>query len=100
MEVLLFGAEQVTGELSNWGSVFANLGVAGILGWYLYYTQTVAFPRLAEQHLARLDTICANHDKALGDAIEQFADGIREERATHRAELELLRTAMMQKLER
>lgn len=97
MEVLFAQSQAV--EL-GWGAVTANLGVAAILGWYLWYTQTVSFPRLSEYHLQRLDSICANHDKALQEAISEFSQVMREERTVHREELEIIRQSLLVKQER
>lgn len=78
-----------------WIQVFAQLGVAGILGWYLWYTTTVSFPRISEQHLARVDDICKNHDKALDSVMDKFSDELKHERQFHREDLVVLAKAFV-----
>ncbi len=76
--------------VGGWGAVVAQLGVAAILGWYLWYTTSVSFPKISEMHLSRVDAICSNHDKALNTAMDKFTSEIKEQRATHRDELNFL----------
>lgn len=38
----------------DWGSIAANLGVAGVLAWYLYYNTTKTLPGMLEAFRAEL----------------------------------------------
>lgn len=71
--------------LAGWGQLAVQFGVAVILAWYLYYTTAVTFPNISNNHLSRIDTICANHDKALGMAMDKFSSELKEERDFHRS---------------
>ena len=79
-----------TTDVIGWGQVAAQLGVAGILGWYLYFTTSVTFPNISKTHLERVDAICSNHDKALNTAMDKFTDELKSERVARREELTMI----------
>lgn len=53
----------------DWFSVFSNLGIGGVLVWYLYYTTSVLWPKIHETHQSAITAIIA-----------EFRTDLREER--------------------
>ena len=84
MELL---AEATTAiDVNAWTAILSPLGVAGILAWFLYYTTSVATPQL----MARVDAICANHDKSQKESIIAFRDEMKTQREEYRADLHII----------
>jgi proline dehydrogenase len=71
--------------------IVASLGVAGVLGWYLYYTTTVSFPKMNDSTLARMDALADRQSKVMENICKDFAQTIREERVIRREEISMLR---------
>ena len=89
------GKERLTMEpLDSWGPVFTQLGVAGILAWYLWYTTSVSFPKISSTHLERVDKICDKHDATMKQALVDFRSEIRDEREFHRESISVLADAV------
>lgn len=63
----------------SWSELINELGVPGVLAWYLYYTTSVAGPRRDKEHRDQLAAIVAQFSADL--AAE------RQSRATMQAEL-------------
>lgn len=45
--------------------IITNLGTAGILGWYLWYTTSVSEPKRDDKYIAGMDKISADFQLAL-----------------------------------
>jgi len=71
--------------------IAASLGVAGVLGWYLYYTTTVSFPKMNDQTLARMDALADRQSQVMREVCQDFTSTIREERVIRREEISMLR---------
>ena len=67
------------------GSLIGNLGIVGILVWYLYYHTTHTYPQMLDKFSRVEEAIRAAHSK------EQ-----EEERRLHAAEQAALRTMLLQ----
>jgi hypothetical protein len=39
------------------GTLVANVGVAGVLGWYLWYTASVQIPKAHNDHVASIEKL-------------------------------------------
>lgn len=71
--------------------IVASLGVAGVLGWYLYYTTTVSFPKMNDSTLARMDALADRQSRVIEGVCKDFTTTIREERLNRREEIGMLR---------
>lgn len=69
----------------------SSLGVAGVLGWFLYYKTAIADPRRDENTLSRIDKMQTQNNQVLERVCTDFTAALREERETQRAELAALR---------
>ena len=78
-------------ELEAMVQLIGSLGVAAVLGWYLYYTTTSSFPRMHAQMLERLDKMQAAQNEVIARVCADFTQSLREERLTRREEIAMLR---------
>lgn len=72
--------DEVSKSFSQYTSLFSSLGVAAILGWYLWYTTSVSFPKISAQHLERFDSMLTNQDKVVSNMTKAFKDVSAEQR--------------------
>lgn len=72
--------ETVTTGLSQYTTLFSSLGVAAILGWYLWYTTSVSFPKLSSQHLDRFDEMLTKQEKVVAELTKNFRETNSEQR--------------------
>lgn len=70
--------------------IVSSLGVAAVLGWYLYYTTTVSFPKMNDQNLARMDAMADRQNKVVENVCNNFATSLKEERDFRRQEMLIL----------
>ena len=75
---------QIPAPTSEWAGLIGQMGIGGVLVWYLYYTTSVLMPRLHEQHQAAIDVI-----------INQFREDLRLEREASRIVHEDLRELIL-----
>ena len=71
--------------------IVTQLGVAAVLGWYLYYTTAATFPKISEEKLIRLDAMVDRQNTAITKVCSDFTSCLREERHQHIEELAMLR---------
>ena len=82
--------------------IITNLGVLGVLVWFMFYTTTKTIPTLNTQHAARLDSAQKTHaeqidrlvaakNSAIQRMTEEFSQSLREERVARREEIEALK---------
>ena len=56
----------------DWTAIFTNLGVSGVLAWYLYYNTTCTLPAMLQAFRDELE-----HERAQRDAMaERFVTAI------------------------
>lgn len=72
--------ETVASGMSQYTTLFSSLGVAAILGWYLWYTTSVSFPRLSSQHLDRFDKMLSRQEHVVADLTQNFREINSEQR--------------------
>lgn len=58
--------------LDGWGAIVGQLGVVAVLVWYLYYTTTVAFPRMAQSHADQTQKLVDCHDETIDKLVTKF----------------------------
>jgi len=75
---------QIPAPASDWAGLVGQLGIGGILVWYLYFTTSVLLPRIHDQHQA-----------AIKDIVSQFRDDLRLEREASQAIHEDLRELLV-----
>ncbi len=69
---------------SDWAGLVGQMGIGGILVWYLYYTTSVLIPRLHDRHQTAIRVI-----------VSQFREDLRLERETGRVIHEDLRELIL-----
>jgi len=72
--------ETVASGMSQYTTLFSSLGVAAILGWYLWYTTSVSFPRLSAQHLDRFDEMLTRQERVVSELTKSFRETNSEQR--------------------
>lgn len=72
--------EAVATGMSQYTTLFSSLGVAAILGWYLWYTTSVSFPRLSSQHLDRFDEMLLRQEHVVAELTRNFRELNSEQR--------------------
>lgn len=72
-------------------TILGQLGVAGVLGWFLFYKTAVADPKRDELTLGRIDAMQTRHNEVIEKVCADFTATLREERETWREELAVLR---------
>ena len=60
--------------------IVSSLGVAAVLGWYLYYTTTVSFPKMNDNMVARMDVLAEHQNETIKTVCADFTQCLREER--------------------
>jgi hypothetical protein len=60
---------QIPPPASDWAGLVGQLGIGGILVWYLYYTTSVLMPKIHDQH-----------HSAISEIVTQFREDLRLER--------------------
>jgi hypothetical protein len=65
---------QIPPPASDWAGLVGQMGIGGILVWYLYYTTSVLLPRIHDQH-----------QKAITVIVDQFREDLRLEREQSKA---------------
>lgn len=97
----------------NWNTIIGALGPTGVLVWYVWYTQTVSFPRVSKEHSDETKTLVAEHAAEMKNMAEgyhktidglsqrfhatldrlvaDFRQDLKDERATRAQELAALR---------
>lgn len=71
--------------------VLTQLGVAAVLGWYLYYDTTVVKPKINDQMLIRMDAITDRQAASVERICANFSASIKQERESCE-----VRTTMLQ----
>lgn len=82
--------------------VITSLGVAAVLGWYLWYDTVIARPKrdeititrmdaLQNQTLNRIESMNDKHTHVVESVCKDFTAALREERVVRREELQLIR---------
>lgn len=71
--------------------IASSLGVAAVLGWYLYYTTTVSFPKMNDATLDRMDRMAEKQNVVIENVCKDFTSCVREERIARHEELSTLR---------
>jgi hypothetical protein len=56
----------------GWGSIVGQLGVVAVLVWYLYYTTSVTFPRMSQQHADQTQKLVDCHDDTIDKLVTKF----------------------------
>lgn len=51
--------------LDGWMPLVGQVTTGGVLVWYLWYTTTVTFPKISDDHLKRIEEIAAKHDATI-----------------------------------
>ena len=74
--------------------IVSSLGVAAVLGWYLYYTTTVSFPKMNDATLNRMDRMQEKQNVVIENVCKDFTTCLREERIVRRDELMILRNEL------
>ena len=77
-----------------WIGIFGNLGVAGALGWYMWYNVTVTQPGTLGKLFDRVDALSAKHDLTVSSISTLFAEAIKEERSARRQDLQDFRSTL------
>lgn len=77
-------------------SLVSNLGVTGLLGWFLWYTTSVSFPKMNSTMMDRMDAIQNKQNETIEKVCTDFCATIREERVTRREEIQMLRDELRQ----
>lgn len=67
-------------DMEPMAQLLMNLGVAAVLGWYLFYDTTVAKPRAENNMLARMDQITDRQAASTERIATTFSVAIKEER--------------------
>lgn len=67
--------------------IFAQLGVAAVLAWHLFYVTTVSFPKAQEQMLQRMDALSDRHAASVERVVQAFAETLKQERVDCHARL-------------
>ena len=79
--------------------IVSSLGVAAVLGWYLYYTTTVSFPKMNDATLDRMDRMTEKQNVIIESVCKDFTTCLREERDVRREELNALRVELNRRRE-
>lgn len=69
---LLSQADVGTPAFDGWGAIVGQLGVVAVLVWYLYYTTTVAFPRMSQSHADQTQKLVDCHDETIEKLVTKF----------------------------
>jgi hypothetical protein len=86
---LPIAAESASGGLPftiDWASAFSTLGVGSILCWYLYYTTSVAFPRVRADFRDEMEAE-RKHHQVLADKATERVEKVCAELSTLNAAL-------------
>lgn len=68
--------------------LFGQLGVVGVLVWYLWYNTSVAEPKKDQHFRDQFDRIAESHIKSNEKICASFEQCIREERAARRQDID------------
>ena len=82
--------------------IITNLGVLGVLVWFMFYTTTKTIPTLNTQYTERMDAAQKYHAEqmerlvsaknvAIQKMTEEFTQALREERIARKEEIEALK---------
>ena len=85
--------------MQGWMTLFGQVGVAGVLAWYLYYTTTVTFPKISDSHLEKIERISDKQNATVEKVCESFESCIREERQARKEELKELQQTFRKSIE-
>ena len=94
-------AEVLPPVTEAWAQIVVQLGVASVLGWYLYHTTTKTFPNLTDRYADRIDaigkahltateTITNAHDKTITAITDRFSADLAAERQARAEALQIL----------
>lgn len=77
-------------EVEQMIQVLTQLGVAAVLGWYLYYDTTVVKPKINDQMLIRMDAITDRQAASVERICANFSASIKQERESCEVETRML----------
>lgn len=84
-------------------ALVSNLGVTGLLGWFLWYTTSISFPKMnatmmdrMDALMDRMDTMQNKQNETIEKVCADFTATIRDERVTRREEINMLRDELRQ----
>jgi hypothetical protein len=76
------------------GQLVANLGIVGVLVWFLWYNTTIAVPKKDQAFREQLDKMTERHLSTTQKIAEDFETCIREERAARRQDIADLKSIL------
>lgn len=78
-------------ENMEWiGTIIGQIGVVGVLVWYLYHTTTKTLPDLEDRHSKTIEDITKTHSDTIKEISDKFDGTLKEERTTRKLELKSL----------
>ena len=77
-------------------TLISTLGPVGFMAWFCWYTVTYRDPATQKHYEGIVATVCATHEKAVGQVVQEF----REERLSHREEVQQLAASLEQSTKR
>jgi hypothetical protein len=60
-----------TGYTLDWQAIFGQAGVVGVLVWYLYYTTSIAFPKVRQDFRDELASERNHHEGLMSEQRDQ-----------------------------
>lgn len=76
-------------------SVINSLGVATVLGWYLFYDTTVAKPRAEATLMGRIDQLIDRQNASTERSETRFIQAIKEEREACDLRIQMLQDEIL-----
>lgn len=97
--MFLFLLTNVVGQMpDNPADLVSNLipqlGVLGVLVWFLYYTVKVTIPTLNKENNDTIESIVGHHRLTVADLTTRFDQNLKEERVIRQQEIKDLSDAI------